>query len=75
MIDRNGIIMEYEVLYEPLREDLTAGSRNTTDLELIIMELEEFTNYSISVRAYTSVGPGPYSEPIINQTFEDRKFI
>ena len=33
--------------------------------------LQEFTEYNISVRAYTSVGPGPYSEEVTNRTFED----
>ena len=60
-IERNGIITEYEVLYEPLREDLSPGSINTTDLNVIILGLQEFIFYNIFVRAYTSVGPGPYS--------------
>ena len=74
-IDRNGIITEYEVLYVPLHEDLSNGSNNTTDLYLTIMGLEEFVYYNISVRAYTSVGPGPYSVPITNQTLQDCEFI
>ena len=74
-IDRNGNITSYEVLYEPLRDDLTAGSINTTNLFMTIVELEEFANYSISVRAYTSVGPGPYSASIISQTEEDGKLL
>ena len=72
-IDRNGIVTNYEVLYEPLRDDLTAESVNTTDVFLILVELEEFVHYSISVRAYTSVGPGPYSISITNQTEEHGK--
>ena len=75
MINRNGIITEYEVRYVPIHAGLTERSDNTSDLEFIIMNLEEFTNYSITVRAYTSVGPGPYTVPIINQTFEDCKCI
>ena len=69
-IDRNGIITDYEVRYEPVRDDLLAGSVNTTSLSLTIMELEEFAHYNISVRAFTRVGPGPYSVPITNQTEE-----
>lgn len=75
MIDRNGNITEYEVHYVPIDEGLNEHSDNTTDLEFIILNLKEFTNYSITVRAYTSVGPGPYTVPIINQTFEDCKCI
>ena len=73
LIDRNGIITIYEVLYVPLRGDLTNGSINTTNLSLVIMDLEEFAHYNISVRAYTSVGPGPFSVPIINRTEEHCK--
>ena len=30
-------------------------------------------NYNISVRAYTSVGPGPYSAGDVERTLEDGK--
>ena len=34
--------------------------------------LEEYVEYNITVRAYTSVGPGPYSDPpITERTMED----
>ena len=35
--------------------------RNTSSTFLLLSGLEEFVEYNISVRAYTSVGPGPYS--------------
>lgn len=73
-IDRNGIITEYEVLYEPLETFgglLSPLSMNTTNLVVDFMGLVPFTNYNISIRAYTSVGPGPYSEPIANRTLEE----
>ena len=35
--------------------------------------LEEFINYTIAVRAYTAVGPGPYSASMNVQTLPDRK--
>ena len=73
-IDRNGIINMYEVMYEPLGV-LTPATVNTTDLTIIVDGLEEDVNYNISVRAYTSVGPGPYSEEITNRTFEDSKWF
>ena len=40
---------------------------------LTISQLEEYVEYNISVRAYTRVGPGPYSDGIINRTLEDSK--
>ena len=74
-IEQNGIITEYEVMYEPL---LTFGVLTTetlvvdsTNLSIILVDLEEYMEYNISVRAYTSVGPGPYSVGIVRRTLED----
>ena len=74
-IDRNGIIIQYQVMYEPLKTFgvLTKLAVNTTSLSLTLMDLEECVEYKISVRAYTSVGPGPYSVGIVYKTFEDGK--
>ena len=47
------------------------ATRNTTNTSLQLSQLEEFVEYNISVRAYTSVGPGPYSEEITERTDED----
>ncbi len=73
-IDQNGIISEYEVIYEPL---MTFGVLNTTtttttmNLSTVLYELEEYVEYNISVRAYTNDGAGPYSVEIVRRTFED----
>ena len=69
--------MVYEVLYEPLETfngNITDQKINTTTQFITLMGLEEFTNYSISVRGYTIVGPGNYSVPVLVMTFEDGKF-
>ena len=73
-IDRNGIITTYEVMYEPLGV-LTPSTVNTTNLTIIVDGLGKYVEYNISVRAYTSVGPGPYSEEITNRTLEDSKWF
>ena len=73
-IDRNGIIITYEFLLEPLETfgDLIGDEQyNSTNLSVVITDLQEFSNYSISVRAYTIVGPGNYSDAIIRMTLED----
>ena len=72
-IDRNGIITNYEVQFEPLQftETLMTCTVNTTELFVVIDSLEEYVEYNISVRAYTSVGPGPYSDPVTERTLED----
>ena len=63
----------HEVRFEPLQftAELATNSINTPDLSVIITGLEEYVEYNISVRAYTSVGPGPYSDPVTERTSED----
>ena len=76
-IDENGIIINYEVQFELLEftETLTTSSVNTTDLTVTIGSLQEYVEYDVSVRAYTSVGPGPYSNPVTERTLEDRTLV
>ena len=77
MIDQNGIITDYEVEFEPLQftDGLMLASVNTTNLSVNITGLEEYVEYNISVRAYTSVGPGPYSDPVTERTSEDGMYF
>ena len=72
-LDQNGIIIDYEVQIEPLDfpADIMTDLLTTTNLSMLLTGLEEFVNYNISVRAYTSVGPGPYSDPVTERTLED----
>jgi len=72
-LDQNGIITDYEIQIEPLdfTTDLVANRLNTTNLSMLVTDLEENIRYSIEVRAYTSVGPGPYSVAVTVRTFED----
>ena len=74
-IDENGIIITYEIEFVPLQftEILVTGSINTTNLFIDITGLQEYVEYDIRVRAYTSVGPGPFSVAVTNRTFEDGK--
>ena len=75
--DRHGNITVYEVRYTGLNfgdnvnQTLNTSSGDETSLE--VNGLEEFANYTIEVRAYTAVGPGPYSSPIDVQTSPDSK--
>ena len=64
----------YEVLYTPLENfggAIGATSVFETELSVILIELQEYVNYSISVRAYSSAGKGPFSFPLIVSTLED----
>ena len=74
-IDRNGIITTYEVLYETLETFGQLSSSeiiNITDLFILLEDLHPFVSYNISVRAYTSIGSGPYSDVAVEITQEDR---
>ena len=74
LINQNGNITMYEVLYVPLQtfgETLSSSTISTTDFETVINGLAPYVSYNISVRAYTVVGAGPYSEPVVNRTLEE----
>ena len=77
-IDQNGIILCYVIQYEPLEtfgglistlRYYVSGSEMTT----VLMNLEEFVDYNISIRAYNSAGWGPYSTDITATTQQDGK--
>ena len=72
-LDQNGIIIDYEVQIEPLDfpADIMTDLLTATNLSMLLTGLDEFVNYNISVRAYTSVGPGPYNDPVTERTLED----
>ena len=68
-IDQNGVITQYEVMVATI----AFVTINTTKMSVTLMDLEEYVEYNISVRAYTSVGPGPYSVGILGRTLQDGK--
>ena len=73
-IDRNGMVIAYEVRYEPFETFGQLSSSdviNATNLSVILEGLHPFVNYNVSVRAYTSVGSGPYSDVVVEITQED----
>ncbi len=45
-----------------------------TIISVVLSNLEEFVNHTISVRAYTNEGAGPYSEEVTVITPEDSKW-
>ena len=77
-IHENGVITVYEIRYEPLdtfNDVLVTETVNTSGpvLAMDLTDLEEYVEYNISVRAYTSVGPGPYSVGMVERTDQDGK--
>ena len=73
--NQNGIIVNYTVTYtklpngSPTAEVVIAPKRNIT-----LVELNKFTNYSITVFASTSKGGGSRSDPIFVITDEDSEY-
>ena len=75
-INRNGDITVYEVQYDPLETfdgRISTETTNTSLMCTVLAGLEEYVEYNISVRAYTSAGPGPYSNPVTERTHTDSK--
>ena len=77
-ISHNGEVTMYEVIYDPIQTfDVlavnTVNITNTSMLFTVLTGLEEYVEYNISVRAYTSTGPGPYSDPVTVRTDTDSK--
>ncbi|XP_072165764.1 cell adhesion molecule DSCAM-like [Diadema setosum] len=70
----HGILQGYRVYYRPVREDedeLDSQRYQTTNLYAELNNLQKFTNYSLSVVAYTRVGEGVRSEEKIVRTEQD----
>ena len=63
--NRHGSITGYDISYENTTTSLVTGTTNTF---ITLRNLAEFVNYTISVRARTAIGPGPYSKPTIIRT-------
>ena len=74
-IDQNGMITKYEVEYNQTTfSGATMSGTTTVDSSTLMVNLtglEEYVEYSIRVRAYTSVGAGPYSEVVMERTQQD----
>ena len=79
--DRNGIIKGYIVNYQalpgghiiPKFRNITSAQQNEKQT-VILEDLNEFTNYNITVLAFTIIGNGPASSAQVVETLEDSKF-
>lgn len=58
----NGIITHYEVMYHNAS---TLILKNTTETNLLLNGLKPYTLYNISVRAFTRLGHGNQSSPLL----------
>ena len=70
---RNGPLIGYAVVYNPLyRVDLSMVKNVTNPNQTIldVTDLMMYTDYEIRVRAHGLMGPGPLSLPVITKTAE-----
>uniref|UniRef100_A0A8C5LZV6 Receptor-type tyrosine-protein phosphatase S n=1 Tax=Leptobrachium leishanense TaxID=445787 RepID=A0A8C5LZV6_9ANUR len=73
--NQNGLITAYSIKYTMLDgednkpHEITGISSNSN--QYLLEHLEKWTQYQISMTAYTDVGPGPESIPILIRTDED----
>ena len=77
--ESNGVITDYEVSngYTSQKRRRRADSRpdvqtKTSKTWILLTGLASCRKYSIKVRAYTSVGPGPYTDPQTRTTAGER---
>ena len=75
---QHGTITNYEVEYKQETyssvDNVQSMSVTSPTLMVNLTLLHEYTEYFIRVRAYTSVGPGPYSIEISATTLEDSEY-
>ncbi|XP_037086428.1 Down syndrome cell adhesion molecule-like protein Dscam2 isoform X6 [Pollicipes pollicipes] len=70
----NGIVAGYKVMYGPSStwyDDSTIDMAKSTSTEALLTGLRKFTEYNITVLAYTGGGDGPRSRSAICRTEED----
>ena len=58
----NGVIIMYEIRYRESNSSGPYNMSNTSNTQYSIGGLLPYTNYTIGVRAYTTVGPGEWSD-------------
>ncbi|XP_028856335.1 receptor-type tyrosine-protein phosphatase S isoform X7 [Denticeps clupeoides] len=70
--DLAGYIVRYQVVgAEPGAELMEESDISPTTGQLVLQRLEKWTQYTVSVAAFTAIGPGPMSEPLMCRTDED----
>ena len=71
----NGVIIIYEIRYRESNSNGPYNMTNTTNTQYSIVGLLLNTNYTIGVRAYTSVGPGEWSDTQISTSNIRRSLV
>lgn len=77
--ERNGNITHFELILSLSSLTATNDSNISSvqaswkDRDIVFEDLEEFTEYNVSLRAFTVIGPGPFSPHLSVRTLEDGK--
>ena len=76
----NGVLINYEVIYTGITSvnlvpmsffEPRTRAIPTNETSIVLLDLVPYSDYTVSVRASTSAGPGEYSEEINDRTEED----
>ena len=70
----HGILRGYRLLFK-IDEDSIYQNVTTVNQSFELKGLEKFTNYSVKVLAYTRIGDGNISDPLLVSTDEDGKLL
>ena len=78
--DQNGEVILYELFYQTFTTfdeqlDVLNFTLNTTNQSAVLDGLEEYVEYEVIVRGYTSEGPGPYSTQTNETTLQSGKSL
>ena len=74
--EQNGIITSYNITYRSQTEEHKGfAMAGPNDLQKKLTDLREYVDYNITVRASTSKGDGPQSNPIVVRTDQDSKYF
>ena len=73
--DQNGIIRNYTVRYRAVSAEGPFNTITVIRKEANLTGLIKDESYNVSVLATTDKGDGPYSDPEIFATNEDRKYL
>ena len=73
-INHNGPITGYVIQYTRVRSSDMMSVNVTSGSTPTVLELRVFTNYSVTVAAINAIGTGPFSDPVVNISGEDREY-
>ena len=74
LADQNGVITSYTVTYRSLGAVDEGGRFSTSGTTTTLTDLEEFTQYEITVNASTAIGTGPGADAV-HRTLGDGKGV